>query len=173
MTRISEAELEQLVEAIGGSLVLFARQWCSSPDDALQEALLELATRDPAPRSPKAWLFRVVRNKAMNLARAERRRSKHEAAFTVPSPWFEPDSGSFIDAQLATSWLQQLPDVQRQIVTARIWADLTFEQIAEVVDRPTATVFRLFREAIETLRQQMKPPVEKQTTPERKLENRR
>lgn len=173
MTRISEAELEQLVEAIGGSLVLFARQWCSSPDDALQEALLELATRDPAPRSPKAWLFRVVRNKAMNLARAERRRSKHEAAFMVPSPWFEPDSGSFIDAQLATSWLQQLPDIQRQIVTARIWGDLTFEQIAEVVDRPIATVFRLFREAIETLRQHMKSPVEKPITPERKLGNRR
>ncbi len=173
MTRISEAELEQLVEAVGGSLVLFARQWCSSPDDALQEALLELATRDPAPRSPKAWLFRVVRNKAMNLARAERRRAKHETAFTAPSPWFEPDSGSFIDAQLATTWLQQLPEIQRQIVTARIWGDLTFEQIAEVVDRPTATVFRLFREALETLRQQMKPPVEKQTNAERKLGNRR
>jgi hypothetical protein len=32
---------------------------------------------------------------------------------------------------------------------------LTFEQVAEVVDRSTATVFRLFREAIESMRQQV------------------
>jgi RNA polymerase sigma factor (sigma-70 family) len=140
--------------------VLFARQWCSYPDDALQEALIELVTKDPAPSSPKAWLFRVVRNKALNLARSERRRAKHESSMAGPETWFEADSGSLIDAELATTWIVRLPDIQRQIVTARIWGELTFEQIAEVVDRPTATVFRLYREAIDTLRQQVKAPNE-------------
>lgn len=168
MTRIPEPELEQLVETLGASLVLFARQWCSSPDDALQEALIELATKDPAPSSPQAWLFRVVRNKAMNLARSERRRAKHESSMEAPSPWFEPDTGSLIDAKLATTWLELLPDIQRQIVTARVWGELTFEQIAQIVDRPTATVFRLFREAIDTLRQQMKTAVDPQLAPESK-----
>lgn len=167
MTRITEPELEQLVAAIGGSLVLFARQWCDCPDDALQEALLELATKDPAPSAPKAWLFRVVRNKAMNLARAERRRVKYESASADQNPWFDPDSGSLIDAKLATTWIEQLPDIQRQIVTARIWGELTFEQIAEVVNRPTASVFRLFRESIDTLRQQMKSPTDKSPTDKR------
>jgi RNA polymerase sigma factor (sigma-70 family) len=154
VTRITESELEQLVDELGSSLVLFARQWCSCPDDALQEALIELTRKDPAPRSPKAWLFRVVRNKAMNLARSERRRSRHESRVSQPDAWFTPDAGASIDAERVARWIERLPDVQRQIVTARIWGELTFEQVAEIVDRPTATVFRLFHEALDAIRQQ-------------------
>jgi len=163
MTRITESELEQLVDAIGSSLVLFARQWCTCPDDALQEALMELVKKDPAPRSPKAWLFRVVRNKAMNMARAQRRRVKHESSVAGPQAWFEPDSGPFGEIDRVVAWIEQLPDIQRQIVTARLWGDLTYEQVAEVVDRPPATVFRLFREAIQTIRQRLGAPHEPRT----------
>lgn len=172
MTRITETEVKKLVDELGASLVLFARQWCSYPDDALQEALIELIKMDPVPRSPKAWLFRVVRNKAMNLARSERRRNHYESSVSGLDIWFEPYAGSRMDAALATQWIERLPDVQRQIVTARIWGELTFEQIAEVVDRPTATVFRLFREALDTIRQQMEKPTEKLTVTDRNKVNR-
>jgi RNA polymerase sigma factor (sigma-70 family) len=168
VTRITELELEQLVDELGASLVLFARQWCSCPDDALQEALIELVKKDPAPRTPKAWLFRVVRNKAMNLARSDRRRERHELASAEQDAWFDADTGSQMDAELTTQWLERLPDLQRQIVTARIWGELSFEQIAEVVDRPTATVFRLFREAIDSIRQRLITNEAKSTTAERK-----
>jgi RNA polymerase sigma-70 factor (ECF subfamily) len=73
-----------------------------------------------------------------------------------------------MDAELTTQWLERLPDIQRQIVTARIWGELTFEQIAEVVDRPTATVFRLFRESIDSIRQRLITNEAKSTTAERK-----
>lgn len=168
MVRITESELKQLVEELGPSLVLFARQWCSYPDDALQEALIELVQKDPVPCSPKAWLFRVVRNKAMNQSRSERRRAKHESVIAESDRWFEPDTGTRIDAEQAMVWLEQLPDIQRQIVTTRIWGELTYEQIAEIVDRPTATVFRLYREAIETLRSQLKDPSDQLTLVNRK-----
>ncbi|MBU6239025.1 MAG: sigma-70 family RNA polymerase sigma factor [Planctomycetes bacterium] len=168
MTRITELELEQLVDELGASLVLFARQWCSCPDDAVQEALIELVKKYPAPRSPKAWLFLVVRNKAMNLARSDRRRERHELASAEQDAWFDADTGSQMDAELTTQWLERLPDIQRQIVTARIWGDLTFEQIAEVVDRPTASVFRLFRESIDSIRQRLITNEAKSTTAERK-----
>jgi RNA polymerase sigma-70 factor (ECF subfamily) len=168
VTRITELELEQLVDELGASLVLFARQWCSCPDDALQEALIELVKKDPAPRSPKAWLFRVVRNKALNLARSDRRRERCELASAEQDAWFDADTGSQMDAELTTQWLERLPDIQRQIVTARIWGELTFEQIAEVVDRPTATVFRLFRESIDSIRQRLITNEAKSTTAERK-----
>jgi RNA polymerase sigma factor (sigma-70 family) len=167
VTRITAVELEQLVDELGSSLVLFARQWCSCPDDALQEALIELAKKDPAPRSPKAWLFRVVRNKAMNLARSDRRRARHESARAEADAWFDSDADSQLDAESTSQWIEQLPDILRQIVVARIWGELTFEQIAEVVDRPTATVFRLFREAIDTMRYHANIPEEKQTFADR------
>ncbi|MBM3967591.1 MAG: RNA polymerase sigma factor [Planctomycetes bacterium] len=161
MNRITNLELERIVDELGASLVLFARQWCSCPDDALQEALIELVKQAPVPRSPKAWLFRVVRNKAMNLARSERRRTHHELNVPANNLWFESDTEMKIDAEHVTLWIERLPDIQRQVVTARIWGDLTFEQIAEVVDRPTATVFRLFHDAIDTVREHFQTPTEK------------
>jgi RNA polymerase sigma-70 factor (ECF subfamily) len=91
----------------------------------------------------------------MNIARSERRRAKHESVAANDDPWFAPISSSSVDAEIARAWMQKLPEVQRQIVTARIWGDLTFDQVAEIVERPTTTVFRLFREAIETLRLEM------------------
>jgi len=153
--RITESQLERLVIELGASLQLYARQWCLSPDDAVQEAFMELVTQDPAPNTPKAWLFRVVKNKAMNLARSQNRRVRHESNGAVSEVWFEPESNSIFDAQEARVWIEKLPDIQRQIVTSRVWGELTFEEIATLVDRPTATVFRLFREAIATLRQQI------------------
>lgn len=155
MTRIDESELVPLVAEAGPALVLFARQWTLYPEDALQEALIELATKDPAPVSPKAWLFRVVRNKAMNLGRSERRRAKHEALAAMQTGWFEPNVEQEVDAKTVSNWIERLPDLPRQIVVARIWGELTFEQIADLVDRPTATVFRVYRESLETIRLQM------------------
>ncbi len=164
MARITEIELEHLVDELGPALVLFARQWCSCPDDALQEALIELAKKDPCPRSAKAWIFRVVRNKAMNLARSERRRSHHESSVTSPDLWFESDRSSPIDKDALIQTIQLLPDIQRQIVTSRIWGELTFAQVAEIVDRPAATVFRLFQEAIDSMRQHLASQVDRKQT---------
>ncbi len=155
MTRIDESELVQLVAEAGPALVLFARQWTSYPEDALQEALIELSIKDPVPVWPKAWLFRVVRNKAMNLARSERRRAKHESLVAMQTGWFEPNLENEVDAKTVSIWIERLPDLPRQIVVARIWGELTFEQIADLVDRPTATVFRVYRESLEAIRQQM------------------
>ena len=104
----------------------------------------------------------------MNLSRSDQRRARYELASADPDTWFDPDAGSPLDAESTAQWIEQLPDIQRQIVTARIWGDLTFEQVAEVVDRPTATVFRLFREAIDTMRQNLRTNEEKSTVVERK-----
>ena len=40
---------------------LYARQWCHAPDDALQEALIELLRQSPAPDNPVAWLYKTLR----------------------------------------------------------------------------------------------------------------
>jgi RNA polymerase sigma-70 factor (ECF subfamily) len=77
-----------------------------------------------------------------------------------------------MDAALAVQWIERLPDIQRQIVTARIWGELTFEQIADVVDRPTATVFRLFHQALNTMRHQMEPSRSKPGDSDLNQENR-
>src|SRR5262245_46213622 len=70
--------LGRLLDEQGGALVLFAAQWTDAPDDCVQEALIELARQRLAPDSPVAWLFRVVKNRALSRARSARRRQRHE-----------------------------------------------------------------------------------------------
>src|SRR6187549_1543710 len=83
--------LGQLVDQHAAALVLYARQWAAAPEDVVQDAFLKLVEVRSPPDDPAAWLFAVVRNRAMDLAKADRRRAKREQA-ARPDHWFvEPD----------------------------------------------------------------------------------
>jgi RNA polymerase sigma factor (sigma-70 family) len=154
VTQLSEKELEELVARHGAALVLYARQWCIAPDDALQESLLELIQAATAPRDVVAWMFAVVRFKAMNLARSEHRRSEHQRrAAEERDPWFTHDQGSALEVGEVERALEQLTALGREIVVARIWGDLSFEQISELTGKPSSTVHRHFRQAMSQLKQ--------------------
>jgi RNA polymerase sigma-70 factor (ECF subfamily) len=47
--QIEAEHVRRLFDAHGPALMLFARQWCHAPDDALQEALLELLNTNRNP----------------------------------------------------------------------------------------------------------------------------
>ncbi|MCA9125298.1 MAG: sigma-70 family RNA polymerase sigma factor [Planctomycetaceae bacterium] len=66
MERIDSQSLQTLIDSHGAALKLYARQWCHTPDDALQEALIELLRQHPAPDHPAAWLFTTIRRRAMS-----------------------------------------------------------------------------------------------------------
>ena len=92
--------LGRLLNEHAAALALFARQWCSCPEDVVQEAFMRLAAEREAPANPAAWLFTVVRNGAISAGRAESRRRKHEAsAAHQTAEWFEADAADSIDAQ--------------------------------------------------------------------------
>ncbi|MDR2344550.1 MAG: hypothetical protein LBE18_00635, partial [Planctomycetaceae bacterium] len=63
----NHAVIIQLLDENVRALTLFARQWDSvslgtNAEDIVQEAFLRLLKESTFPKSPKAWLFRVVRN---------------------------------------------------------------------------------------------------------------
>jgi DNA-directed RNA polymerase specialized sigma24 family protein len=81
-------EFAQLVDAHGPALQLYARQWCDVPEDVVQDAFVKLFTARERPTDVAAWLYRVVRNAAMDAAKTSRRRKKREAAAARPERWF-------------------------------------------------------------------------------------
>ena len=146
------AKIRQLIDRHGASLVLYARQWCRNPDDAVQEALIALVQEGSTPDEPVAWLFKVVQRKAINLARAEQRRQKyHQDASNQIDTWFDAKHDQRLIADEVEQALTTLTDVERQIVVAKIWGELTFEQIAEVVDMSSSAVHRHFRRALDSM----------------------
>ncbi len=148
-------ELGLLIRQHGAALALYARQWCCWPEDAVQEALIELARQPSRPRETAAWLFAAVRRRAINQARAERRRCNHQqAAAALRSAWFEPpDEDVGLDLARLQELMVELPELEREIVVARIWGELTFAQIAELTHSSLSAVHRRYQKALSQLDQ--------------------
>ena len=150
-------QLAELVDRHAAALVLYARQWCASPEDVVQTAFLKLVRLRTPPGSVLPWLYKVVRNGAIDASRAARRRNKYEAAAADQAVrWFTPsDDPTGLDARAAADALATLPAETREIIVAHLWGGLTFEQIAQTVGSSAATCYRRYAAGLEVLRHQL------------------
>lgn len=154
--------LRDLFDELSPALVLFARQWCASPDDAVQEAFIDLSNSKTQPDCPKAWLFKTTKRKAQNIARAESRRRKYhrqlqeeETGRGVDRAWFHSSSASELQADDVAAGLEQLPGEDREVLVARIWGDLKFEPLAELLGCSVSSAHRKYESALIKLKQIM------------------
>jgi RNA polymerase sigma factor (sigma-70 family) len=149
-----------LVDRYAAALELYARQWCHAPEDVVQEAFLKLVAQRPLPDQPVAWLFRVVRNGALNAAIAARRRRQHEAESAIETAiWFQTDLETSrldsLDAEAASNALQSLPLEQREAIVAQLWGGLTFEQIGELSGCSASTAHRYYAAGLSAIRERL------------------
>ena len=148
----------RLVDARGPALILYARQWCHAPEDVVQDAFLKLIALRPPPRDAVAWLYRVVRNAAIDAGKADLRRKRRESATARPVRWFVEPAVDGLDAEAAVAALRRLPVEEREVVVARLWGGLSFEQIAAAAGCSASTAFRRFNAGIDALRQELGVP---------------
>lgn len=148
------------------ALELYARQWCDSPEDVVQEAFIKLAGERRIPDQPAAWLFRVVRHGAINAGKASWMRRKHEGRMAVRSDaWFEcvreGGNETGLEPERVEEALSGLAMPQREVIVAHLWGGLTFEQIAAVVGGSSSGVHRLYQAGLRALRERMGHHVER------------
>jgi len=155
---MSPHEFARLVDVHGPPLILYARQWCHAPEDVVQDAFLKLCTSPQPPQAVVPWLYRVVRNGALDAGKTARRRQRRELAVSRPERWFVEPAVDGLDAETAIAALQRLPGEQREMIVARLWGGLSFEQIAEVAGCSASTAFRRFSAGIDALRQELGVP---------------
>lgn len=154
---VSPELLGRLLDEHGGALVLYASQWTETPDDCVQEAMVELVRQPVLPHSPVAWLFRVVRNRAISQSRAAQRRKKHErhAAALLPA-WSQPaEEPPFSDKELAAAINMLLPE-HREVLVARVWGGLGFEEIGHLIGAATSSAHRRYEAALANMRQMLR-----------------
>jgi RNA polymerase sigma-70 factor (ECF subfamily) len=158
------SELDRLagiVLAHASKLTLFARQWLdsSSAEDVVQEALVSLLTLRSAPDDPIAWMYRAVRNEAIDLARtASRRRKREQSVAGQRQEWFSASPESLIDARSAEKALSQLPTELAEVVILRIWSELSFSQMARILQVSQSTVHDRYVAALTRLRSALEQP---------------
>jgi RNA polymerase sigma factor (sigma-70 family) len=148
-------ELASLIDAHGAALVLYARQWSAAPEDLVQGAFLKLVEQRQPPQEPLPWLFRVVRNAAIDAARGERRRQRRESMVARPARWFAEAEIDGLDAEVAVAALQRLPLEQREAIVAHLWGGLSFEEIGEVARCSASSAFRRYSAGLAALRQEL------------------
>jgi RNA polymerase sigma-70 factor (ECF subfamily) len=154
------AQLASWYDAHAAAMVLYARQWLeeASAQDVVQEVFLHVLGRAGEGRNVRAWLFASVRNAALNQLRSLQRRGRHEQARAQQGGWFEARGDALIDARAAREALESLGQAQREIVMLRIWAGLTYEEIAAMLGLSLSGVFRQYQAALTAMRQKMEKP---------------
>lgn len=83
------------------------------------------------PRSPRAWLYTIARNEAVDLLRARRGEAGLDALPELAAPELDPATRATVTALLAD--LHRLPEQQRSAVVLRELQGLEYEEIAEVL----------------------------------------
>jgi RNA polymerase sigma-70 factor (ECF subfamily) len=135
------------------------------PEDVTSEVFLALFDQLPrfsgGPAELRSFIFSIAYRRLVDELRMRTRRGEH-AEFTagidprsVPSA--EQEAISRLGDASALDLLDQLPPDQRDVMVLRIVADLTIEQIAEVVGKRVGAVKALQRRALESLRKKLEP----------------
>jgi RNA polymerase sigma-70 factor (ECF subfamily) len=124
-------------------------------EDAIHRAFQQLLSRGSLPADLRPYVFRCVRNAALDDLRRDR--TRQESIFAVdggaeaPTPFLAPPfSAGEVDAQL-----QRLSPDERETIVLKIYDALTFQEIAELRDVPLATVASWYRRGLEKLRAQL------------------
>ncbi len=125
-------------------------------EDALQAALVRIALRPRVlaqARFPWAYLLKITRNEALNIVR--RRRPARRLRRSIGS-WTElvslPDDEEEIHRCVRAA-LAKLPSAQAEVVLLKIWEEMTFAEIGEVLGQSPNTAASRYRYALQKLAQ--------------------
>jgi RNA polymerase sigma-70 factor (ECF subfamily) len=146
--------IQALYAQIGPALLAYARSILrdsAEAEDAVQHVFLKLLSSPalPLPAEPRPYLFRAVRNTSLNRHRSAGRAARLESEV---ASFVATDHRAALVPDLEAA-LADLPDEQRQVVTLRIWGELTIEESAAVLGIPSNTVASRYRYALAKLRQ--------------------
>jgi RNA polymerase sigma-70 factor (ECF subfamily) len=150
---VNRGEAHRWYDEHGPALLAYAAALLRDPsaaEDVLHQVFLQLLrgrvaiSGDPAP-----YLFRAVRNTALNHLRGQSR----EVELADGGVWLESPDGSRETSLALQSALKALPDEQREMVVLKVWGQMTFEEAANVVGISPNTAASRYRYGLEKLKE--------------------
>ena len=153
-------------QELAPKLLLYGRQWAvngADAEDIVQMAFVRWWQRNPGgDREHVPLLYATVRTIALDVRRSDERRLRREtsAEIALPSedaPHFDPPVEDRENALMLERALGDLSPEQREVVTLRIWAGLTFAEIAATTGETTNTVASRYRYALNNLHRVLEP----------------
>lgn len=148
--------IESLYRQHGPALLLFAESMTgerSRAQDSLHQVFLRLIEQGPLHdvTDVKAYLFACVRNSILNDIKFRER----NVELVEGSAWFEPPNRDYAGELNLRRTLFLLPEDQRQVIVLHVWGELTFAQIATLLEISSNTVASRYRYALSKLRESL------------------
>jgi len=158
LARGEEAAFADLYDACSPRLLRYLAMRLASADkaaDVLQTAMLRAVRsrrRFAKVDSPAAYLFQIARNEAARLAKRTARRAEQTLTAEQMLELIDETNDCREDAEIVVAALARLSTEDCELVQLKIYAGLTFREIAVVTGRPQATVATRYRRALDTMR---------------------
>jgi RNA polymerase sigma-70 factor, ECF subfamily len=128
-------------------------------EEAVQEAFLSVwrsrSRFDPTRSSPRIWLLTAVRNRALDVLRARRRRplaDSLESSVADTGCDVAATAVASADRESVLSALTGLPPLQRNVLELAFYGGLSHTEIAELLTLPVGTVKSRIRLGLNHLR---------------------
>ena len=155
MTQMQEQNLDAFCRAIFPSLVGMLSLWCNDrflAQELAQETLARVC-RDwgkvQGLDHPEAWARRVALNLAFSWFRRRKAERRAVSLSQQTRPSIEPDSTTSIELR---SLIAMLPKRQRTAVVLRYYNDLSYREIAAIMQIPESTAKSLVARSVRRLR---------------------
>lgn len=167
MPLLSTESLEQVYRAHRHGLYSLALSviGCEqSAEDAIHEAFVAMYRRSPIECDPVAYVFASVRNASIDISRRSQR--AHRANETLFNGYVPPKAVPGTNGQerlldqerdqILRRAIDGLPSHERELIVMKTFAQLTFDQIAEVLKEPMKTVATRYRRALKKLESELR-----------------
>ena len=161
---IPSEESESLYEAVKLFIRRRVRTWHEA-EELVQECFLRLKAQVPpiAAERVRAGLYRTARNRVVDTVRSRQADGrKLEKAARQAETNGGGQGGNPLDAmiqseerQMVLQLVEKLDDRQKEVVRLKFQEGLTYQEIAEVINKPKTTVAWLLHESILRLRSEM------------------
>ena len=162
---LSRSELiRRAIESHESSLVRYAQHFVRDLEtarDVVQDSFLKLCKQDPEEIAPHLtkWLYRVTRNRAIDVCRKENRmklakpESLADQVDSSPLPDRSMEKQESADTLLGQ--IKKLPTNQQEVLRLKFHGGLTYAEIADVTGLTKSNVGFLLHTAISKLRQRI------------------
>lgn len=146
-------QLRTIYEQYRTELYVFALSItrCSqSAEDAVHEAFRKVMGKGSAPEGLRPYLFRCVRNAALDELRSLKRTGRRDSIFASAQ-----ESGSTpaaLSASEMDEFLERLSADERECIVLKMYSGLSFKEIAETKRASPNTVASWYRRGLQKLR---------------------
>lgn len=115
----------------------------------------------------KYWLFRTIKNHNSNRMRKKQEETmESDCEVASDDESIEAIAIAKADIKLVSTYLQNLSPTEREIITLRLWEDMSYNDISDQLGIPADTARVKYRRAIQKLTKQLQGTKKRAITPE-------